>query len=48
MLVATRPLKKPAFIIGVGNRIVQRLPMEGAIMAGASWRKVTTELQDQS
>jgi hypothetical protein len=37
----------------VVNRIVQKLPMEGALPmiwdpAGASWRKVTTEAQDQN
>ena len=51
IFVATQARKKPAIIIGVVNHIVQRLPMEGAlpvIGTHASWRKVTTELQDQS
>ena len=53
IFVATQPRKKPAIIIGVVNRIVQKLPMEGALPmiwdpAGASWRKVTTEAQDQN
>ena len=53
IFVATQPRKKPAIIIGVANRIVQKLPMEGALPmiwdpAGASWRKVTTEAQDQN
>ncbi len=53
MLVVTQQLKKLALITGLAHHIVQRLLMDGALQvildpAGASWRKVTTEEQDQS